>query len=200
MPSLSRAAAVLIALVALSIGPGRVRHLGARSTIPLAGPGPYRFPPHSVRVFRLTAAHNVLQAIHPRSLADLPGRRLRLGSTAHQTPWIAASADGSKIAVLFTASGVQQTTHRTYSDLRVLSARSGKPLTPAEHPGVALIDLGISPDGSLLDGFWGATNTDCPSTSLSSTAMMTPSLSCGRRRTAARSTPQCRAGAGWEAG
>jgi hypothetical protein len=147
---------IAIALcLGLSLGLGAVTRLGAHASMPFAGRAPYTFPPGSLQVYRMTAGQNMLQLINPRSLADLPGSVLHLGPqhAAKQTPAIAVTADGSKLAVLYELPTRHWPIRAQDMALQLFDARTGEPLSIRHHPAIPFWMTGISADGSLVYGF-----------------------------------------------
>jgi len=147
---------IAIALcLGLSLGLGAVTRPGAHASMPLAGRAPYAFPPGSLQVYRMTAGQNMLQLINPRSLADLPGSVLQLGPqhAVKQTPSIAVTADGSKLAVTYQLPTRHWPIRAQDMTLQLFDARTGEPLSIRHHPAIPLWMTGISADGSVVYGF-----------------------------------------------
>jgi hypothetical protein len=139
----------------LSLGISAVTRLGAHAFIPLAGRAPYTFPPGSLQVYRMTAGQNVLQLINPRSLADQSGSELHLGPhhAVKQTPAIAITADGSKLAVVYELPTRHWPIRAQDMTLQLFDARTGEPLSIRHHPAIPFSMTGISADGSVVYGF-----------------------------------------------
>jgi hypothetical protein len=151
------ALAVLGVMVALMLcaGLSALASSAARASLPVAGPGPHRFPSGSVRLYRLTAAQNALQSISMQTLRDMRATPLPLagGHPGSSQSGVAVTADGSKVVTLTGALHHRYPIRAADQTLQVLDARTGAALSVRLHPAIPLVLLGVSADGSVAYGF-----------------------------------------------
>jgi hypothetical protein len=151
------ALAVLGAMLALMLYAGLSVLAVSRTaaSLPVAGRGPHRFPPGSVRLYRLTAAQNGLQPISMQTLHDMRASPLLLtgGHPGSSQSGVAVTADGSKVVTLTEALHHRYPIRAGDETLQVLAARTGAALSVRLHPAIPLVLLGVSADGSVAYGF-----------------------------------------------
>ncbi len=155
MSLMSRFTVIVIVVLGLLLAQGGASQIGAHSTIPLARQAPRLFPAGALRLYRSTAAQNILQPINRRSLADRAGSVFHVGPrpAPNQTPTVVATADGARFVVLNRLTTRHWPVRAADLTLQLFNARTGRPLFTAHHPAVPFWISGVSTDGSVAYGF-----------------------------------------------